>query len=73
MMPWLQNKTCNPFTPASEPCQLGSLVSYSINVSQASDVMAGLRFAEQNNIRIVIKNTGHEYEPLEFHDLTYVC
>ena len=47
-------------------------MSYSINVSQASDAVAGLQFAEQNNIRLVIKNTGHEYESLALHGLIYL-
>jgi len=39
---------------------LGKYVSYSINVTGADDVVAGIKFAKANNIRLVIKNTGHE-------------
>ena len=61
MMPFLQNHSCDPFTPQTQPCQLGNYVSYSINVSSAEDVVAGIELAQANNIRLVIKNTGHEY------------
>jgi hypothetical protein len=58
--PYWQNQTCDPYTPPSLPCTLGNYASYSINVSGAADVIAGLQFAAQNNVRIAIKNTGHE-------------
>lgn len=60
MNPYYQNQTCVPFTPFNQTCTLGKLVSYSINVASADDVAAGIRFAEEHNIRLVIKNTGHE-------------
>jgi hypothetical protein len=39
----------------------GNLAVYSINVTGADDVAAGLKFAQEKNIRLVVKNTGHEY------------
>lgn len=61
LSPWFQNQSCTPFTPQSSPCTLGNYASYSINVSGANDIVTGLRFAQNNNIRLVIKNSGHEY------------
>jgi hypothetical protein len=58
--PWFQNQSCDPFTASSQPCELGNYVSYSINVTKAADVVAGIDFAKDHNIRLVIKNTGHE-------------
>ncbi|KAH8648508.1 putative FAD-dependent isoamyl alcohol oxidase [Xylariales sp. PMI_506] len=58
---YIQNQTCDPFTSASIPCLLGNRPAYSINVSSADDVVAGLRFAEDYNIRLVVKNTGHDF------------
>ncbi|KAL2019325.1 hypothetical protein VTK56DRAFT_9792 [Thermocarpiscus australiensis] len=58
---WFKNYTCSPFTPRSQPCELGNLVSYVIDVGSAEDVRAGISFARQHNIRLVIKNTGHDY------------
>lgn len=61
MSPLLLNQSCDPFTSEARPCLIGNYVEYSINVSGPSDAAAGLRFAQEKNIRLVIKNTGHEY------------
>lgn len=60
MNPAIQNQSCDPFTPVDRPCELGNYVSYSINVTGPSDVVAGIHFARKKNVRLVIKNTGHE-------------
>jgi hypothetical protein len=60
MNPYFQNQSCDPFTSFFTPCVLGNYVSYSINVSSIEDVKAGIQFAKQKNVRLVIKNTGHE-------------
>ncbi len=60
MNPWQQNGSCDPFTPQTSPCLLGNYVSYSIKASAWEDVAAGVNFAQKNNIRLVVKNTGHE-------------
>ncbi|KAK8018590.1 hypothetical protein PG991_007780 [Apiospora marii] len=59
MAGWFQ-KSCNPFTPASEPCELGDLASYSIDVRTVDHVVAGIKFCQDHNIRLTIKNSGHE-------------
>ena len=64
MSPLFLNQSCDPFTPEERPCLIGNYVSYSINVTGPSDVAAGLSFTQENNIRLVIKNTGHEYVSL---------
>jgi hypothetical protein len=61
MAPFFQNVSCDPFTAETTPCTLGNSVDYSINVTCPEDVAAGLKFAQDNNIRLAIKNTGHEY------------
>lgn len=60
MNPFFQNQSCDPFTPASTPCRLGNYASYSINVTGPDDVIAGIKFAQEKNIRLVVKTTGHE-------------
>jgi hypothetical protein len=40
---------------------LGELVEYTISATGADDIAAGISFARENNIRLVIKNTGIEY------------
>ncbi|KAF4614409.1 hypothetical protein G7Y89_g15329 [Cudoniella acicularis] len=61
MNAYFQNQSCDPFTPTSQPCELGNYAVYSINVTGAQDVVAGLKFAQEKNIRLVIKTTGHDY------------
>lgn len=57
---YFQNNTCTPFTPSSTRCVLGNYASYSIDVRSIDDVRAGISFAQKRNIRLVIKNSGHE-------------
>ncbi|KAL5322954.1 hypothetical protein ACEPPN_007479 [Leptodophora sp. 'Broadleaf-Isolate-01'] len=58
---YFQNHSCDPFSPRSTPCELGNYVSYSINVSSVPDVVAGIKFAREKNVRLVVKNTGHDF------------
>ncbi|KAK6076589.1 FAD-dependent isoamyl alcohol oxidase (FAD binding domain protein) [Seiridium cupressi] len=58
---YFKNYTCDPFTDRSEPCELGNLASYVINVTGVYDIQAGIKFSRENNVRLVIKNTGHDY------------
>lgn len=61
MQPFFANESCDPFTSQSTPCTLGNYVSYAVNVSTTAHVQAALLFAQAKNIRVVIRNTGHEY------------
>ena len=63
MAPIFQNKTCDPFSPGSKSsgCMIGNYAAYSVNVSSVGNVIAGIKFAQEKNVRLVIKNTGHEY------------
>ncbi|KAI0201518.1 hypothetical protein F4808DRAFT_103279 [Astrocystis sublimbata] len=61
MSPYWMNRTCSPFDATSGTCSLGNLPTFAINVSSAHDVVAGVRFAQTNNVRLVIKNTGHDF------------
>lgn len=61
MAPYFTNNSCNPFLPPDAPCVVGSYVSYSVNVAGPQDVARTLWFANYFNIRIVVKNTGHDY------------
>ncbi|KAI4158314.1 MAG: hypothetical protein LQ342_007550 [Letrouitia transgressa] len=66
MDPYWQNDTCSPFplyahADGSGSCTLGNLAQYAIDVADAQSVIAGLQFARDKNIRLTIKNTGHDY------------
>ncbi|KAL2195083.1 hypothetical protein P885DRAFT_41417 [Corynascus similis CBS 632.67] len=61
MAPYFANQSCDPFTSPSKPCTLGNYVVYAVEAESADDIIAAIKFAKQNNIRFVIRNTGHDY------------
>lgn len=61
MQTYFANQSCDPFTDRSVPCTLGNYVSYAVDVNCHSDIALALRFAKENNLRVVVRNTGHEY------------
>ncbi|KAL4778071.1 hypothetical protein BJX76DRAFT_344224 [Aspergillus varians] len=61
MQQYFANRSCDPFTDRSSPCQLGNYVSYAVDVRTGNDVALAIKFAQRHNIRFVIKNTGHDY------------
>lgn len=61
MSTWFQNNSCTPFTDRSTPCDLGNYASYSIDVRSVEDIQAGLAFAQSRNVRLVVKNSGHDF------------
>ncbi|KAJ2994638.1 hypothetical protein NUW58_g1502 [Xylaria curta] len=61
MSPLFLRDSCSPYTDPSAPCTLGNLASYAVNVSRAEDVKAAVKFVKEKNIRLTIKNTGHDY------------
>jgi FAD/FMN-containing dehydrogenase len=61
MSPYWLNNSCSPFSGPGGTCTLGNIAAYAINVNNAQDVAAGLRFSQANNIRLTIKNTGHDF------------
>lgn len=61
MAPFFANRSCDPFTGRDAQCVLGTYVRYAVRVTCAEDVAKTLEFAKQANIRIVIRNTGHDY------------
>ena len=61
MAPIFSNNSCNPFSSPDAPCELGNYVSYAVRVRNAEDARKTLKFATKNRIRLVIRNTGHDY------------
>ncbi|KAK7756331.1 hypothetical protein SLS62_001557 [Diatrype stigma] len=61
MAPFFANASCDPYTAPSDQCVIGAYVQYAVNATGAEDYRATLAFAAQNNIRLVIRNTGHDY------------
>lgn len=42
-------------------CQQGHYSQYVVNASSVADVVSAIRFAKWRNLRLVIKNTGHDF------------
>ncbi|KAJ5794907.1 hypothetical protein N7457_001506, partial [Penicillium paradoxum] len=61
MAPFFANATCDPFHDVSKPCELGNYVRYSVDVRTAAQISSTVKFATEHNIRLVIRNTGHDY------------
>lgn len=63
------NNSCSPLEGpfSTDPalknvqCTLGNLAQYAIKVTDAASAIAGVKFAKQKNIRLTVKNTGHDY------------
>ncbi|KAL8811805.1 MAG: hypothetical protein Q9223_004871 [Gallowayella weberi] len=60
MQTYFGNNSCNPINVQGD-CGIGSHVQYAIDVRNDQDAIAGIAFARKYNIRLVIRNTGHEY------------
>ncbi|KAM0328551.1 hypothetical protein ACHAQA_004958 [Verticillium albo-atrum] len=61
MAPLFANQSCDPFQPAESPCVLGNYAVYTVDASGPEDIIAALKFADEKNVRFVIRNTGHDY------------
>lgn len=51
----------NPFSPVSGKCSLGRLSTYYVEAHSADDISKTLDFVREHDIRVSIKNTGHDY------------
>ncbi|KAI0165408.1 FAD binding domain protein [Hypoxylon sp. FL1284] len=60
-MSFFANMSCDPFTSRDAPCQVGAYVSYAVNASGVAEYKKTIAFAEKHNVRLVIRNTGHDY------------
>ena len=62
LSPVYQGLTCQP--PSiydSGACTLGGYPSYVIKAKTVSDIQTGINFARNDFIRLVVKNTGHDF------------
>jgi hypothetical protein len=51
----------NPSEQLYATCSLGTLAAYYVDVREPSHISAALKFSKEHNIRISIKNTGHDF------------
>lgn len=55
------NNTCLPTTNPTDQCTLGFYPEYVIRATKMEHIKAGIDFARKNNVRLVIRNTGHDF------------
>ncbi|KAF2870143.1 FAD/FMN-containing isoamyl alcohol oxidase MreA [Massariosphaeria phaeospora] len=55
------NNSCSPFLGPDLSCNIGFHNSYAINASGAVDFQKAIAFVKEHNIRLTIRNTGHDY------------
>ncbi|KAM7184206.1 putative fad fmn-containing isoamyl alcohol oxidase protein [Naviculisporaceae sp. PSN 640] len=55
------NMSCDPFAARDAPCSVGAYVQYVVRATGPDDYRKTIAFAAENNIRLVIRNTGHDY------------
>lgn len=58
---YFTNDTCRPTANANEPCTLGFYGIYVIEAKTREHIKAGVDFARENNLRLIIRNTGHDF------------
>jgi hypothetical protein len=63
MFPLYYGETCVQGTDPSalSTCTLGGYSSYSVHVSNVAQIQLAVNFARSLNLRLVVKNTGHDY------------
>jgi hypothetical protein len=58
---YFTNDTCRPTPNPSDSCTLGYYGVYVIMATKAQHVKAGIDFARRNNLRLIVRNTGHDF------------
>jgi hypothetical protein len=58
---YFTNDTCRPTANPSDTCTLGYYPVLYIDAKTTGHIQAGINFARQNNVRLIIRNTGHDF------------
>ncbi|PPR04232.1 hypothetical protein CVT24_013335, partial [Panaeolus cyanescens] len=53
-------KTCDPFGDVNDTCFQGRVPWGVVNVTSIADIQKTVKFASQHNLKLIVKNTGHE-------------
>ncbi|KAL4938074.1 hypothetical protein BDV06DRAFT_226371 [Aspergillus oleicola] len=57
---WASTTNCDPFIYRDSICTQGRIPLFSVLAQSASEIQTAIRFARTRNLRVVIKNTGHD-------------
>ncbi|GKZ96526.1 CAZyme family AA7 [Aspergillus niger] len=55
------NQSCDPFLSPSSRCIIGTYVQYAVRAESAADIQKTLAFITAHRIRLIVRNTGHDY------------
>jgi FAD/FMN-containing dehydrogenase len=58
---YFTNDTCRPTTNPADTCTLGYYPALVIMAKTVDHIQAGINFARDNNLRLIIRNTGHDF------------
>ncbi|KAK5662481.1 hypothetical protein OQA88_8392 [Cercophora sp. LCS_1] len=58
---WPQGSTCTAAPNAKGNCTRGGFPEYVVNATTVKHIQAAINFARNKNVRLVIKNTGHDF------------
>ncbi|KAI0005787.1 FAD-binding domain-containing protein [Xylariaceae sp. FL0662B] len=58
---YFTNDTCRPTGDPNDSCTLGYYGVYLIVAQTKEHIKAGVDFARKNNLRLIIRNTGHDF------------
>ncbi|KAK0652384.1 hypothetical protein B0T16DRAFT_454755 [Cercophora newfieldiana] len=58
---YFTNDTCRPTTNPADTCTLGHYGVLYIKAQTVAHIQAGINFARDNNLRLIIRNTGHDF------------
>ncbi|KAB8291646.1 hypothetical protein EYC80_006446 [Monilinia laxa] len=61
MWPLYQGRTCLPTNDTAATCTLGGYPVYAVNISNVAQIQLAVNFARNANLRLVVKNTGHDF------------
>ena len=56
-----RHETCNIESPQNTKCGQGRISLYSAKVQTAAQIQNAVQFAKTHNLRLAIKNTGHDF------------
>ncbi|KAF8596579.1 FAD/FMN-containing protein [Ceratobasidium sp. AG-I] len=59
--PIWESPNCDIGSPRNVTCKQGFVPTYSVVAHEAGDVVQAVKFAGKHRLRLVIKNTGHDY------------
>ncbi|KAF2746026.1 isoamyl alcohol oxidase-like protein [Sporormia fimetaria CBS 119925] len=61
MWPTYQGRTCLAHDSPNDNCTLGGYPSYAVKITNVAQIQTSINFARNKNLRLVIKNTGHDF------------